>query len=183
MGLTNPASSHPKTQTLSADFSQESCEFCHQLGHSLTTRPDLTLAAESQVPQITNAPNTFTHPRTIRTSHSSPSSSESVISVRTDTQITHIPHGHPAGNPVSSRDLSSRGCSDIYEQYEDLGRILSRNSPSNRTIPPKTIPLPQHVRTPHPSPRPRERLDSSPLPARTSQHSLSARPPRSCNPT
>ena len=32
-----------------------------------------------------------------------------------------MPHGHPADNPVSSRDLSSRGRSDIYEQYEDLG--------------------------------------------------------------
>ena len=110
----------PQPETLRAGSSQESCEFCHQTGHNLTTCPDLAPAAESQVPQISNAPKKSSRPRTKRTSHSPPCSPESVFSVRIDTHM-QIPHGHPADVPVSSRDLSSRGRSDTYEQYNDLG--------------------------------------------------------------
>ena len=42
-----PAVHTPQPETLRAGLSQESCEFCHQTGHTLTTCPDLTPAAES----------------------------------------------------------------------------------------------------------------------------------------
>ena len=172
-----PAVHTPQPETLRAGSSQESCEFCHQTGHNLTTCPDLTPAAESQVPQISNAPKKSSRPRVRRTSHSPPGSAKSVSSVKTDTH-RRKPHGHPAEVPVSSRDVSSRGRSDTYEQYDDLG--CSASSVGQEQAP--TQPRLKTSHSPHTSGiLTRQRLDSTPSPARTSQRSPSTRPPRSRN--
>ena len=79
---------------------------------------------------------------------------------------------------MSSRDVSSRGRSDTYEQYDDLG--CSTSSVGQEQAP--TQPRLKTSHSPHTSGiLTRQRLDSTPSPARTSQRSPSTRPPRSRN--